>query len=98
MGGCILWRMAEIICDEIAGKLIEKGVDGFFVDNCDVYYYYKEESIYQGLVTMLKKLIQYEKKVIINGGDEFVLRYVEENGEVEGILTRNKPGGSIFDL
>nr|MCR4674113.1 endo alpha-1,4 polygalactosaminidase [Lachnospiraceae bacterium] len=30
-------------------KLSKKGIDGFFVDNCDVYYHYHKTKIYKGL-------------------------------------------------
>ena len=33
----------------LARELYEKGVDGFFIDNCDVYYYATTASIFDGL-------------------------------------------------
>lgn len=58
--------------DTLADDLLAKGVDGLFVDNCDVYYQYKEENIYQGLVDILTGLKGKGCTVIINGGDVFV--------------------------
>ena len=55
-----------------AGILVEKGVDGFFIDNVDVYYQYQTKKIFNGLVTILSKLNEYDKEIIINGGDVFV--------------------------
>jgi len=34
---------------QLSQELYEKGVDGFFIDNCDVYYYAPRESIFEGL-------------------------------------------------
>ena len=38
----------------LSQKLYEKGVDGFFIDNCDVYYYAPCESIFEGLTAILQ--------------------------------------------
>lgn len=62
---------AEFI-NGLADELLAKGVDGFFVDNCDVYYQYKEEKIYNGLTGILKALKDKGCTVIVNGGDVFV--------------------------
>lgn len=63
------------IADQSAA-LIEKGVDGFFLDNADVYYLYPSDAIYNGLVTILDSLGEYGKPILINGGDVFVSRAV----------------------
>ncbi len=55
------------------------GVDGFFVDNTDVYSYAQEEKIYMGLLDSLRKLDSIGLPVIINGGDEFVMRGLKED-------------------
>lgn len=81
----VQWQ--EFICDTVAKELYNKGIDGFFVDNCDVYYNYKTDTIYEGLVDIHEKLGGFDKDVVINGGDEFVSRYIEENGNVQDILT-----------
>ena len=36
-------RWQEFVLKELAPSLAEKGIDGFFVDNCDVYYVYRHE-------------------------------------------------------
>ena len=59
-----------------AKSLAEKGVDGFLLDNADVYYLYPTDAIYDGLSAILKGLSQYDKPVLINGGDVFVTRAV----------------------
>ena len=61
-----------------AGLLVEKGVDGFFIDNADVYYQYPTDKIFQGVVTILNRLNEYGKDLIINGGDVFVTKAVIE--------------------
>lgn len=67
--------------------LIKKGIDGFFVDNCDVYYEYTTDDIFEGLTTILKHLMKYRKPVIINGGDAFVMEYKERYGRLTDIMT-----------
>ena len=57
-----------------AAALVEKGVDGFFLDNADVYYLYPSDAIYNGIVEMITSLEQYDKPILINGGDVFVSR------------------------
>lgn len=64
-----------------AKSLYEKGVDGFFIDNCDVYYVYPEERIYTGLVQTLSRIKELNTPIIINGGDMFVTRTFKENDE-----------------
>ena len=39
---------------QLSQELYEKGVDGFFIDNCDVYYYAPCESIFEGLTAILQ--------------------------------------------
>jgi hypothetical protein len=69
----------------LAAGLAAKGVDGFFLDNADVYYLYHREEIYQGLAAILTGLGEYGKPVIINGGDTFV-RALIANGQA-GLIT-----------
>lgn len=68
-------------------KFIKKGIDGFFVDNCDVYYEYPTDDIFEGLTVILKHLMKYEKPVIINGGDTFVMEYRGRYGSIKDIMT-----------
>jgi Uncharacterized conserved protein len=56
----------------LSGKLLKKGVDGFFIDNCDVYCYAKTKKNFVGLVKILRNIKSLKKEVIINGGDVFV--------------------------
>ena len=69
----------EFIVEKKAKEYYEKGFDGFFIDNTDVYYQYKKDKIYKGLVAILTALRQYKMEILINGGDTFVERVIEES-------------------
>ena len=68
-----------------AKEFKKKGVDGFFIDNADVYYEYKKPRIYKGLVKILTDIKKLNTKVIINGGDVFVSKYLKENKSLKKI-------------
>ena len=68
-----------------AKEFKKKGVDGFFLDNTDVYYEYKEPRIYKGLVKILTDIRKLNARVIINGGDVFVSKYLKENKDLKKI-------------
>ncbi len=76
----------SFLVDELAQDLAAKGVDGFFVDNVDVYYNYPEEDIYDGVTTILTGLKDTGLQIIINGGDVYVTQYLEEQGDLDAIL------------
>ena len=64
----------------LAKNLADKGVDGFFLDNADVWYFYPEEKIYTGLADILQQLKQeYKLPIIINGGDTFVSTLIDSD-------------------
>lgn len=71
----------------LARELYEKGVDGFFIDNCDVYYYVTTASIFDGLTVILQDVMSLGKEVIINGGDVYVTEYRERYGTAKDIMT-----------
>ena len=73
--------------EQLSKKLFEKGVDGFFIDNCDVYYYAPRKSIFEGLTAILQHIMTLKKAVIINGGDTYVTEYRERYGAVDHIMT-----------
>lgn len=64
------------LCIQLGADLKAKGFDGFFIDNTDVYYHYPTEEIYSGLVEILSVLRGMGMDIWINGGDEFVSRYI----------------------
>lgn len=71
----------------LASQYLEKGIDGFWIDNVDVYYQFPTEEMYLGVENMLTTLMEYGKPVIINGGDQFVKEYLERNEHMDDILT-----------
>ena len=72
-------------------SLVQKGVDGFFVDNTDVYYNYPQESIYDGILTILDYMDHTGRKIMINGGDCFVKKYLttEKSVLIDGVNQEN---------
>lgn len=79
---CSQSQWQSFVVDTLARRYADRGYDGFFIDNTDVYYHYPREDIYRGLVEILQGLKAHEKKVIINGGDRFVLRLIEDEGQL----------------
>ena len=73
--------------DKLVVPLLEKGIDGFWVDNVDVYSQMPNEAIYLGVETILKDLKTHEKPVILNSGNEFVELFFQRNNQVDDILT-----------
>ena len=71
-----------------AQLLSQKGIDGFFLDNADVYYHYHTPEIYQGLTALLREIHTENKPIIINGGDTFITEAMQQNsikGMVHGV-------------
>ena len=80
-------RWQDFILNELAPELLAKGINGFFVDNCDVYYNYPSDEILNGLATILKGLKQMGVEVIINGGDAFLDAYTESVGPWTDVIS-----------
>lgn len=78
-------------CIRHAAKLKAKGVDGFFIDNCDVYYQYPNDIVYNGLCKILSGIRKSGGKIIINGGDTFVTRCIQKkkSGFFDGVNQEN---------
>lgn len=70
-----------------AKELKAKGIQGFFIDNCDVYYHYHNNQIFNGLVNILKQLKKIDSTVIINGGDCFVKEYYKRDKDLSKIIS-----------
>lgn len=66
------------VVEKLGKKYAHLGLDGFFLDNADVYYHYPKEEIFQGLCSILQGLKQYNIPLIINGGDMFVSKCIEQ--------------------
>ena len=72
----------------LAGQFVKMGVDGFFVDNCDVYAQFPKKKIYRGVTKILGCLRRHKKKeVILNGGDVYVRKYYKKHKTLSTILT-----------
>lgn len=80
-------RWQNFILNELAPSLLAKGIDGFFVDNCDVFYNYENEDILNGLATIMKGLRSMGCDVIINGGDCFLDAYCANLGSWTDVIT-----------
>lgn len=76
----------------LSKSLLEKGIDGFWVDNLDVYYMADEEWKWSStkkntLYIQLKKILKdlHDKGyVMVNGGDVFVSRLIKEDTKYNG--------------
>ncbi|MBE5905456.1 MAG: hypothetical protein E7277_01510 [Lachnospiraceae bacterium] len=79
-------KWQKFIGTTLANRLKKKGIDGYFVDNVDVYYQYHTKKIFDGVTTILKKL---KKKgyVIINGGDTYVRAYAKKNHTLKPVMS-----------
>ena len=83
----VAWQ--KLIVDKLGRDIVDKGFDGFFIDNCDVYYYYPNEEIFNGLSSILYGLRslnmtkKYKIDIIINGGDTFVSKCIENKTATE---------------
>ena len=80
-------RWQEFVLKELAPSLTTKGIDGFFVDNCDVYYVYPNDEILDGLATIMRGLKSMGKEVVINGGDSFLDAYTANSGDLFDVVT-----------
>ena len=78
-----VWQ--RFVVDELGAQYVSLGLDGFFLDNCDVYALYPRENIFNGLTTMLRGLSRYQKPCIVNGGDVFVSACME-NGTAQTLF------------
>ena len=80
-------RWQDFMIKEMIPSLLEKDIDGFFVDNCDVYYQYPEEQILDGLTVIMRSLVDTGKAVLINGGDAYLDAYCSGSGQWNDVIT-----------
>lgn len=73
--------------EKLIPELTAKGIDGFFVDNCDVYYNYRKKEILDGLTNLMKELVATGKAVLINGGDCYLDAYCKDGGSWRDVIT-----------
>ncbi|WP_185752304.1 endo alpha-1,4 polygalactosaminidase [Butyrivibrio sp. AE2032] len=76
----------EFIVNNLAADLKNKGFDGLFVDNVDVYYHYHTDEVFDSLTYMLKSFKSIEFYVSVNGGDEYVTEYMDRNGSLNELI------------
>ncbi|MBQ6016814.1 MAG: endo alpha-1,4 polygalactosaminidase [Clostridiales bacterium] len=81
----VKWQ--QFVVNELIPSLIEKGIDGFFVDNCDVYYNYTTPEIMNGLTVMMNAMVDTGLEVIINGGDCYLDAYCAAGGSWDDVIT-----------
>ena len=63
----------------LSKKMKFKGIDGFFADNTDVYYHYKDPKVYSSLLEILTDIKKTGLPCIVNGGDTFISKAISEN-------------------
>ena len=80
-------RWQDFVQLDLAPSLVSKGIDGFFVDNCDVYYQYPTDEILDGTAHIMLGLKDFGLDVIINGGDVFLDAYCDRYGNWNDIIT-----------
>ena len=68
----------DFLMNDLGQKYSSMEIDGFFLDNTDIYYEYPKEEIYQGIKNILVGLKQYSLPLILNGGDTFVQKCIED--------------------
>ncbi|MBR1863170.1 MAG: endo alpha-1,4 polygalactosaminidase [Ruminococcus sp.] len=79
-------RWQSFVGDVLAGELMEKGVDGLFVDNTDVYYHYPTDPVFSGVCNILNSFKSKGAYVLINGGDCFVTECEKRFGTLDGLI------------
>lgn len=79
-------KWQDFIIEELSAKLVEKGVDGFFIDNIDVYENFTTKEIFNGIINILQVLKAHNKKIIINGGDVFLREAIAANSLPNGLI------------
>ena len=76
----------DFVVKELARDILSKGVDGLFVDNCDVYYNFQNDEIFSGVTEILKGFKEYGTYVIINGGDTYVEEYAGRSNDLGAVM------------
>lgn len=77
------WK--NFVLNDLAPSILDKGVDGLFVDNIDVYYFYQRDDIYNGLTEILKGFKSLNTYVCINGGDTYIMEYIARGGSFHDV-------------
>ena len=80
-------RWQGFLTGELKGLLLKKGIDGFFVDNCDIYYHYPTQGIMDGITKVMSDLIRTGLPVVINGGDAYLDAFCNSGGSWSDVIT-----------
>lgn len=72
-------KWQNFVVNNLAKSYKEKNFDGLFLDNFDVYYHYARPEIFKGLCDICTHLKNFGFKLLINGGDTFVSKCIENN-------------------
>jgi Uncharacterized conserved protein len=78
------WK--SFVVDDLAKSLYDKGFDGLFVDNLDVYYHYPTEENFEAITDVLKAFKEYGFYVSINGGDVYVTECMNRFDTLDGLF------------
>ena len=60
----------------LAKQYISMGFQGFYVDNLDVYYHFETAAIYNGSLSILKRLMAFNRIIMVNGADLLIRRLI----------------------
>lgn len=72
-------KWQNFVVNNLAKSYKEKNFDGLFLDNFDVYYHYARPEIFKSLCDICTHLKNFGFKLLINGGDTFVSKCIENN-------------------
>lgn len=86
----------EFLVHHLAKNLKDKGIDGLFLDNVDVYDHDQRPEVYQSLLQLLKDFKEKNLKIIVNGGSTFVSQLVNEDSKLAQRLIYAVNQESVF--
>jgi len=64
------------VVNTLAKQYISMGFQGFYVDNLDVYYHFETAAIYNGSLSILKRLMAFNRIIMVNGADLLIRRLI----------------------
>lgn len=62
----------KYILEYATTEIVSKGVDGFWINNTDVYYFYPTKAVFEGIIDIINRLNVFNLDLVINGGNKFV--------------------------
>ena len=81
----------QIFLENLALSYKDKGVDGFYIDNADVYYHYHTDEIYDGITHILYNLgVENSSYILLNGGDTYLYEYLSRNEDMQIVNAVNQ--------